>query len=194
MHKNQHGTGAVVIVIALAIIGLSGFATWYVLQNKDSGNESKRAGTTTETIQQPFSLTEDSLPTGWTIENRETIGSSILLKNDSNKCFVQVTYTTDTTESNSPDIDHNKQTIDAIKSKGYNVEESKGTITVVTPRGEKQITSQVLKVTGFDNPLFQKYAYITKSDSYTEVLLSCSEDINLKSAQDALLAIKLNKY
>ena len=194
MNKKQSGFTIVEVLIALIIIGAIGFATWYVLQNKDSGNESKRSATTTETIQQPFSLTEDSLPTGWSIENRETIGSSILLKNDSNKCFVQVTYTTDTAESNSPDIDYNKQTIDAIKSKGYNVEESKGTIIIVTPSGEKQITSQVLKVTGFDNPLFQKYAYITKSDSYTEVLLSCSEDINLKSAQDALLAIRLNKY
>jgi hypothetical protein len=199
MKKNQQGFGIPGILAVITVLGLVGVAGWLVLDRyKSNSNLSQPANSTDNNDAQlsqekTLVLSDAKLPSGWSINSESSDVGRILLNNETTRCFTDVMYTTDTAESNSPEVDQNKQTVEGIKSKGYSVEETAGKIKIDTGSGEKEIASQVLRVTGLDNPMFQEYAYLATAESYTRIQLSCSNETDLPSAEAALLAVKFTK-
>ncbi|MDB5182171.1 MAG: hypothetical protein JWP13_934 [Candidatus Saccharibacteria bacterium] len=192
MYRDQKGFSALSVLLILVAIGLVGLAGWYVWHNQRSNisaqsTKSNDSVNNTQTGGEPLSLDSNKLPVGWTAEIKEP--GRILLINKDSDCSTDALTTTDTAESNSPDINHNTQTVDAIKSKGYSVQEAQGMLTIVMSKGEKKLEAQTLQITGMDNPMSQQYAYIAKNDSYTQIQLSCPNNTELPTAQAALSAI-----
>ncbi|MCA9331085.1 prepilin-type N-terminal cleavage/methylation domain-containing protein [Candidatus Saccharibacteria bacterium] len=196
MKINKKGFSIVEVLLVLVIVGIVGFVGWYVWQARQSkatvqsttGTSNTQANTTSNN---PLSLNSSKLPAGWNAEIEES--SRVLVSNNDTKCLVDTLYTTDTAETNSPDTNHNKQTVDSIKSKGYSVEEAQGSLTITTSKGEKQLEAQDLQVSGSGDTMSQKYAYVSNDDSFTQIQLSCPNSTDLPSAQTALLAIVFSK-
>ena len=192
MNRNQRGFSASIILVLIIVLSLIGFAGLNLLRNQKSTDKAK-SNLSSNSLESEESLliTMSKLPAGWTVDYKDP--SHVLLSNSTSECFVDTMYTDDTAESNSSYIDQNKQTVDAIKSKGYSVDESLGKLTISTASGKKQLDSQVLTVTGQDNPMTQEYAYITESNSYTRIQLSCPTASDIPTAKSVLLAIKFTK-
>jgi hypothetical protein len=193
--KSKRGWTVFLIILIMALAAGVG---WYVWQNhkpkttsQNTSTDTTSNTTTTQPASEPLVLDATKLPAGWLAETNDS--AHILLSSKDTKCFTDVMYTTDTAESNAPDVNHNKQTVDAIKAKGYKVVESPSTLTIVTNKGEKQLEAQALQITGLSNPMSQKYAYISEQDSYTQIQLSCPNNTQLPTAQAALSAVTFNK-
>lgn len=189
--NNSNGFGLLGVILIIVCLSLIGFIAWYVLgsgksKEPDASNTVKMADSSDQIIPM-LSLKEDRLPEGWTVDVNEP--QRILISNNSTKCFVDALYL----ESRDLISNQKQQTVDSVKSKGYTVEETTGKITIVTANQEKQIDSQVLKIEGLDNPMYQAYGYINKEDTSLQIQLSCAKESDIGSAQDALKTIIFNK-
>jgi hypothetical protein len=186
--NREAGFGALVVLLILFVFALACFAGWRAWQSHVDKNKSYQ-GSGSIDLAYRVNLASP-LPQGWVAETKET--SRMVVKSDSRKCFADVMVTSDTTESNSPGVSQHKQTVDGLKSKGYDVDElSAPKLTINTTGGEQQINSQILHLSGQDD-VFHQYAYITKPDSYTRIQLSCPTEGNLQSARAALRAIRIS--
>jgi hypothetical protein len=190
-------------VSILLLIGLIGISAWNDRQNQKNIKQQTAENKATFKVlsdkkQQkkeqaikrnlaPLALAEEKLPQDWTAEMKDP--QRIRLNNEQLKCYVDVFRTADTSGTNSPQTDQYKQTADAFKRKNYSVDYSQGKLSINTSGGKQQLESQDLVVSGRNNLTFQKYAYITKEDSYTRIQLTCPVGADLPSAEAALLSV-----
>lgn len=196
MKRNQTGFSTVVLLLVVVSIGIIGFAGWHVW---NSQKPNKTASTTTQdsaakTMKEPETsivLADQKLEAGWKVPTHTP--ASIDLRNINTGCSVNAYYTTNTAESHSPDIDQNKQTLESLRGKGYGIQEKVGTLAITTANGIKQLDSQALTVTGEGVQMYQTYAYIAKTDSYTYIRLACDNEADLASAETALLTLTFVK-
>lgn len=193
MKRDQSGLGSLGIIIAIVVCGLILTIGWLMLDNYQTKSTSKPKTTTKfstpEKVNQ-LTLLDSKIPDGWAATINEAM--HISLDNQTTKCFVDVSFTTKLTESNSADIDQNKQTIDSITYKGYTVKEMpKVSLKISTTEGDKLMGGQALDISGNNNPMSQNYAYIFGSKSFGKIQLSCPNFNDLSTAQKALQAIQL---
>ena len=102
-------------------------------------------------------------------------------------------FSTDTAESHAPDVDHNQQTITAIRAKGYSVTHTPAMLTIVTTNGHRQLKAHALALTGQGDSLYQIYAYIVGKSTYSQIQLSCPHKNDLPAAESALLAVQFTR-
>jgi hypothetical protein len=190
--NNQKGFIDPTFIIFLMVAFLvGGFLYWNINRADDEPVADSNIATEVadQGADQAFVLKEDPLPEDWVVD--ENSPNMILLSSTTNDCFVEATFTTDTNESNSPDVDQVQQVIDAVESKGYTVEEQMaGTMTVNTSDGQKELESQVLKLSGSEGAMFQNYYFDLNESSFTKIVLSCPAEVEYPSAEKALLSIE----
>jgi hypothetical protein len=186
MKRNQQGVGAITVVIAVIVLALIAGAGYYVWlqRTNDTGTYTPKSKQTPEN---PLELTESKVPEGWKVAHKAT--GQFVLNNEKTGCSASANHTTDTAESNSPDIDQNKKTIEGIRSKGYTVTESTGKLSITTSKGTQELDALVLAVDGFGSKLSQKYAHVAKTGSLSRVSISCPAAADLPVAEKALQAV-----
>jgi hypothetical protein len=197
---NAKGSSPLHIVLIVVIIGLIAGVGYYVYNSQKKTNTAldNTANSQAEPVKSEekedrknVELITSNIPEGWATDLQEA--DRVYLRNESNKCFVSIISTLDTAESNSSSVDQNKQTIDAIKEKGYNVNVlTKANLDLTTNSGIKSLESLEIEITGNNNPLSQSYGFITTEQRYTTVQVSCTNRNDLPNARQALTAIKVN--
>lgn len=198
---DQNGSGVRSILLFIAVIGLLGLVGligWFAwgtykpaVPPQSSQNTAPSPVVTDEKLPQGVTLKASKLPSGWSV-NSETPGSVQLL-NTAKQCNVDVIHTTKTIESYSPDLDHKQRGIDAMKSKGYTVEELPAEeLSVVTQTGLKPLDAFPMKVTADGKSMSQIYAYHSTKVAYAYVQLSCSQALDLPEAKAALTAVRID--
>ncbi len=201
LSRNQKGFGAVETILIVIIVGIIGGTGWYVYSVNKSINASDantlKSSTTTPNSKNTASgnkyveLSSTKLPEGWSVDVQ-----NVSLVNVSNKtigCSVSVSSTTDTAESNSPSVNHDRQTIDAIKSKAYSVEElAKGKLELLTNNDTNSLDSLEINISLEGDSSSQSYGFISTADRFTSVQASCTNRNDLSIARLALKSIKIN--
>lgn len=195
MKKSESGFGGLGVFVVVILFAVIGIVSWYVLTQDKTDKElvSSNPNGTSELIEKDiFSVDTESLPESWHRETGVPEGGYVLLRNSSNNCTAQFMHSTFTGESNSPDLDHAADAVRAIKDKGYNVEESSGSMLVMTKSGQKQLDAQILDISGMDNPMFQKIAYVSNNDYFMTVTLSCGNEFDITSAEVVAPLVKID--
>ena len=186
MEKDQKRALIIILVVAVAVV--IGIVNWQANKNA----QKKEAAKAPATVSRDVTVLKDELPSGWGVEYNETSG--VMVRKPANNCYAAARYSTDVAESNAPTMDHNQDRIDAIKSKNYEVEVlPAGSLTLVTKSGEKQVTSQILKISQTDTPtLYQGFGYVSTDKFYANVDTSCLDPADLPEAAQALQALRFD--
>ena len=206
MKYKQHGFTVVevaVLIIVIAILCLLGFIAYKQLHKSSTPSSSLPSSTAANTptdikkqVQPANSiiLDESKLPGGWANDaNYSKYPGTIVVQDSANGCYVQSTYTTDTTESNSPSIDHYSDTVISIKSKGYQVEQSDSTLNITTQRGTRQLRSIILKESLSGATTYQEYAFVSTQSEFLTIQLSCNDQRSLENARQVLGTLTFTK-
>lgn len=199
MKKNEKGFSGVVVLLLLIVIGLIGFASWYVWQKQNIKSRDS-VENKTEVVSEPFALDESKIPKDWSINRKEDV--EISLKNDSTNCQVSAVRSklspelTPASERVIADKEQDKGELNSLRPKGFIIEElPKTELTIDTTKGQQVIETQPIKVSGPNTSNFYtKNYFAVENDSYTVLRLSCVDESTFLTAQQALMAIKFIKY
>lgn len=197
MQQKQSGFSTVHILLVVIVLGVIGFAGWFVWQSQSDNDASLAPDTVDEdtmtprfTATKPLRLAPAELPDGWGAD--EEGDGRVVVSNAVNGCFTDVTLTGDTAESNSPDVDQFEYVTNEFGKQDLIVKQTtKGTVTASTAAGTKQLEARTYTL-AYPNgdATYEEYGFETTQKSYTRVQLSCPAEKDLVSAEAALRAIK----
>lgn len=190
--RNQAGFTVLEGLIVVLLLAVMGFAGWFVWQDRTANGKTANSSTLQTQTQQagPVSLDESRLPEGWTVQS--TTASSVGLANSARHCTVDASLTTDTMESNSPDIDHEAELIRSLESKGYIVtREPRVTFVITTPDERHKLDAMALSVEDTEGSSYQQIAFVSNHDYFARVQLICNDAVDIESARRVLDALVL---
>ena len=197
---DSKGFGAVEALLIIVIVGLIGSVGYFVYGSQKKTNTSldNTAKLQVDPLngkkiadKKKIELINSNVPEGWAVDMLEAY--RVDLRNESKNCFVNVISTSDTTESNSPKVDQNKQTIEAIKAKGDTVTElAKSILKITTQDGTRSVESLEIDSTADVNTMSQSYGFVATERLLTIIQVSCATRSDLENARQALTAIRVN--